>query len=226
MSSLLIDKSLQVWYDLVTVYQSSQSSKEKNVSWGGIRHGAGSGGKRRGAGRPRTTAAAQKINTRKRVQRWRWRKKHDTLQDQLHQKVYHRSKNDTWGTPREIFNVLHAEFHFTLDAAASPSNALCPHYFTILDDALSQPWIGTVFLNPPYGREVGQWVRKAYESSLAGATVVCLVKATPDTKWWHQYTPYAEVRFISGRLRFVGADSPAPFPSCLVIFRPPTKAPL
>lgn len=188
---------------------------------GGLRHGAGSGGKRRGAGRPRTSPAAQKIAHRKRTQRWRWRKKQSLLQDQLHQKVYHRSKDDTWGTPMEIFNTLNAEFGFTLDAAASQSNALCPHYYTITDNALVQAWTGVVFLNPPYGREVGQWIGKAYESSLAGATVVCLVKATPDTKWWHQYTPHAEVRFIPGRLRFVGAENPAPFPSCLVIFRPP-----
>jgi hypothetical protein len=75
-------------------------------------------------------------------------------------------------------------------------------------------------MNPPYGHGVAQWIRKAYTSSLAGATVVCLVKATPDTRWWHAYTPHAEVRFVPGRVRFVGAQYPAPFPVCVVIFRP------
>lgn len=138
-------------------------------------------------------------------------------------KVYHRSQRDDWGTPREVFAPLNAEFGFTLDAAASASNALCEQYYTILDNALVQPWTGIVFLNPPYGHGVQAWIRKAWESAQEGATVVCLVKATPDTVWWHTYTQYAEVRLLKGRIKFVGAEHAAPFPSALVIFRPPIQ---
>jgi phage N-6-adenine-methyltransferase len=129
-------------------------------------------------------------------------------------KVYHRSQCATWETPPEVFGPLEAEFHFTLDVCAQPETAKCPRYFTPEDDGLAQPWEGICWMNPPYGRGVEQWIRKAYESSLTGATVVCLVKATPDTRWWHAYTPHAEVRWVPGRVRFVGAPGPAPFPVC------------
>ena len=134
-------------------------------------------------------------------------------------KVYHRSQRATWETPPALFQALDAEFHFTLDACATPQNTKCAVFYTEAEDALAQPWNGTVWCNPPYGRSIALWIHKAWESAQAGATVVCLVKATSDTKWWHQYTPDAEVRFLPGRLTFVGAESPAPFPSCLVIFR-------
>jgi hypothetical protein len=66
-------------------------------------------------------------------------------------------------------------------------------------------------------------VRKAYEASLAGATVVCYLTSRTDTGWFHDFVlPHAEIRFIRGRERFVGATSGAPFPSLLAIFRPPT----
>jgi phage N-6-adenine-methyltransferase len=135
-------------------------------------------------------------------------------------KVYHRSQRSNWGTPPEIFLPLDAEFHFTLDVCASPENAKCARYYTVADDALTQPWPGVCWMNPPYGTGIAAWIRKAYTSSLEGATVVCLVKSTTDTQWWHTYTPHAEVRWIPGRVRFVGAEAGAPFPVCVVIFRP------
>ena len=75
-------------------------------------------------------------------------------------------------------------------------------------------------MNPPYGKVISLWMKKAYESSLEGATVVCLVPARTDTKWWHTYViPHAkEVRFIQGRLKFVGGKNTAPFPSAVVIY--------
>jgi phage N-6-adenine-methyltransferase len=139
-------------------------------------------------------------------------------------KVYHKSQCATWETPPEVFGPLAAEFGFTLDVCAVPETAKCPRYFTPAEDGLAQVWEGVCWMNPPYGRGVEQWIRKAYESSLTGATVVCLVKATPDTRWWHTYTPHAEVRWVPGRVRFVGAPGPAPFPVCVVIFRPPGGA--
>jgi len=75
-------------------------------------------------------------------------------------------------------------------------------------------------MNPPYGRVIGQWVKKAYESSLDGATVVCLLPARTDTSWWHDYCMKGEIRFVRGRLKFGGARGNAPFPSAVVIFRP------
>lgn len=76
-------------------------------------------------------------------------------------------------------------------------------------------------MNPPYGREIGDWMRKAYQScNQNGALVVCLVPARTDTAWWHDYAMKGEIRFLRGRLKFGGAETNAPFPSALVIFRP------
>jgi len=61
-------------------------------------------------------------------------------------------------------------------------------------------------------------MRKAYESHLAGATVVCLVPARTDTRWWHDYAMKGRIEFIRGRLKFGNAKNSAPFPSALVIF--------
>ncbi len=86
---------------------------------------------------------------------------------------------------------------------------------------MSQQWQGRVFCNPPYGREIGRWIAKAWESAEKGAcdVVVCLVPARVDTAWWHDYCARGEVRFLRGRVRFGGADSGAPFPSAVVVFR-------
>ena len=76
-------------------------------------------------------------------------------------------------------------------------------------------------MNPPYGRTIARWVRKAYESSMSGATVVCLLPARTDTKWWHNYVMRGEIRLIRGRLRFGNSKNSAPFPSAVVVFRAP-----
>ena len=75
-------------------------------------------------------------------------------------------------------------------------------------------------MNPPYGRTIKQWMKKAYESSLTGATVVCLVPARTDTKWWHDYAMKGDIEFIKGRLKFGGSKNSAPFPSAVVVFNP------
>lgn len=127
-----------------------------------------------------------------------------------------------WSTPQDIFDELNEEFNFTLDPCSTHENAKCAEHFTIEDDGLSRDWGGhVVFMNPPYGREIGKWMKKAYESSQeGGTTVVCLVPSRTDTAWWHDYAAYAEeVRFIRGRLKFGGAKHEAPFPSVIVIFR-------
>jgi hypothetical protein len=68
---------------------------------------------------------------------------------------------------------------------------------------------------------IAKWVQKAYESAQSGALVVCLLPARCDTRWWHDYVlPYAEVRYLKGRLKFSESGNSAPFPSATVIFRP------
>lgn len=91
------------------------------------------------------------------------------------------SKNDLWETPQTFFDELNQEFGFTLDACAVPDNAKCERYYTPEQDGLSQPWDGVVWCNPPYGREVGKWVRRGLMASKNGATVVMLLPARTDT---------------------------------------------
>ena len=132
------------------------------------------------------------------------------------------SANQEWETPQTLFNQLNEEFNFTLDVCALPETAKCEKYYTPLENGLIQDWSNEVcWMNPPYGKFQKEWIYKAHEESLKGTTVVCLIPARPDTKIWHEVIfPNAEVRFIKGRITFVGAKSPAVFPSALVIFGP------
>ena len=134
------------------------------------------------------------------------------------------SKTDLWATPQSFFDDLDSEFGFELDVCALPSNAKCERYFTPADDGLSQTWSGVCWMNPPHGKEIGLWMRKAYLSSRQGATVVCLVPARTDTRWWHDYAMRGQIRFIKGRLKFGDAKANAPFPSAVVIFQPEVTA--
>jgi phage N-6-adenine-methyltransferase len=133
--------------------------------------------------------------------------------------VHFSSRTDLWATPQDFFDRLNVEFGFTLDVCATPENAKCTRYFTRTDDGLTQNWTGVCWMNPPYGREISSWMRKAYTSAQEGATVVCLVPARTDTAWWHDYAAKAdEVRFIRGRLKFGGSENSAPFPSAVIVF--------
>lgn len=136
--------------------------------------------------------------------------------------VYFSSATPEWPTPQAFYDRLHEEFTFSLDPCSTTENAKCAKFFTANEDGLAQSWHGeTVFMNPPYGRVIGSWMRKAYEScNQSGALVVCLVPARTDTAWWHDYAMKGEIRFIRGRLKFGNAKDSAPFPSALVIFRP------
>jgi site-specific DNA-methyltransferase (adenine-specific) len=137
-------------------------------------------------------------------------------------KVHFSSKTVEWPTPKGVYNELDEEFGFTLDPCATHQNAKCKKYFTQAEDGLKQDWgQEKVFMNPPYGREISDWMRKAYESSLNGATVVCLVPSRTDTRWFHDFAINGEIRLIKGRLKFGDAKNSAPFPSAIVIFRPP-----
>lgn len=134
------------------------------------------------------------------------------------------SASAEWETPQWLFDRLDAEFHFRLDACATAENAKCKRFFTKENNGLAQHWGGgTTFCNPPYGREIGKWVRKAWEQKRFN-TVVMLIPARTDTAWWHDWVMDAhEIRFVRGRLRFTDQDGntgPAPFPSAVIVFRP------
>lgn len=130
------------------------------------------------------------------------------------------SKTDLWATPQDFFDALDKEFRFETDVCALPENAKCAHYFTPVQDGLAQEWTGVCWCNPPYGRKIGDWVKKAAESAKAGAVVVMLLPARTDTRWFHDYIyGQAEIRFVKGRLKFGAATESAPFPSMVVVFR-------
>ena len=129
------------------------------------------------------------------------------------------SKTDLWSTPQDFFEDWNKKFNFTLDVCSDGINNKCEKFFTESDDGLKQTWEGVCWMNPPYGRTIGQWMKKAYESSLEGATVVCLIPSRTDTKWWHDYAMKGEITFIKGRLKFGGNKNPAPFPSAVVVFK-------
>jgi len=140
--------------------------------------------------------------------------------------IHFSSKDQTWETPREFFNKLDEEFGFTLDPCCSEATAKCDKYFTESDNGLVQDWSNdVVFMNPPYGREIKQWIKKAYDESQKGATVVCLVPARTDTAYWHDIIFKAKsendctIRFLRGRLKFGGSKNSAPFPSAVVVFK-------
>ena len=133
--------------------------------------------------------------------------------------VHFSSKTDEWYTPKDFFNWVNDAYgFFDVDVCATKDNAKCEKYFDKKIDGLSQEWVGRCWMNPPYGREISKWMKKAYESSCNGAYVVCLVPARTDTAWWHDYAMKGEIIFIRGRLKFGGCDNTAPFPSALVIF--------
>jgi phage N-6-adenine-methyltransferase len=153
-----------------------------------------------------------------------------TFQDACTQEALFQATEGTadggeWATPQDFFDGLDAEFRFTLDAAASDSNRKCPSYYTKEQDALRQPWDGAVFCNPPYGRQIGKWLKRGREAAAAGATVVFLIHARTDTRWFHEhvYGIADKIRFVRGRLKFgraCGRANSAPFPSMVVVYHP------
>jgi phage N-6-adenine-methyltransferase len=153
-----------------------------------------------------------------------------TFADPCTQKSLYGSTDDRpdgaeWATPKDFFTKLDNEFHFTLDACASAENHKVDTYYTKKQNSLEQEWTGTVWCNPPYGKEIGKWLQKGREAAADGATVVFLIHARTDTKWFHEhvYKIATEIRFVKGRLKFTHKDGTyqsAPFPSMVVIYRP------
>lgn len=131
----------------------------------------------------------------------------------------------SWATPPSLFHRLDQRFGFTLDVCASASNTKCERYFDQEANSLSQDWgTETCFMNPPYGTGIEVWMEKAYKSSFFGATVVCIVPASTDTRWWHDWATLGEVEFLKPRVQFVPPPgvkaSSCSFGSALVTFWP------
>ena len=136
-------------------------------------------------------------------------------------KVHFSSEDQTWETPQDFFDEINKEFNFTLDPCCTVETAKCDKFYTEEDDGLSQIWDNeTVFMNPPYGREIKHWIQKATE--INRGTVVCLIPSRTDTRYFHDYLyqkDNVELRFLKGRLKFGNAKNSAPFPSLLAIIR-------
>ena len=135
------------------------------------------------------------------------------------------SKNSEWETPQDLFDELDREHNFTLDPCCTEKTAKCKKYYTPKENELMQNWTGErVFVNPPYGREIGKWVEKSYKEAKKGCVVVMLIPARTDTRWFHNWIyPYkAEIKFLKGRVKFLESGKQkdaAPFPSMIVTFK-------
>lgn len=134
------------------------------------------------------------------------------------------SQTDQWATPIDFFNMLNNIYYFTLDPCADEYNHKCPKYYTKEQNGLLQDWYNEiVFCNPPYGREIYNWVEKCwYESTYHNAICVMLIPARTDTRYFHNFiynNRNAEVYFIKGRLKFGNSNNAAPFPSMVVVFK-------
>lgn len=145
-------------------------------------------------------------------------------------RVEHRSQRHTWQTPDVVLERVRRVGEIALDPATAPENPTgAKRYITPQDspDGLAADWTaqaggGLIFINPPYGRDLGRvWVPKIVEEAAKGARIISLVKASTDTQWFKKLVARAVlVCFWEGRLTFRGAPAPAPFPSCLVLHSP------
>lgn len=145
------------------------------------------------------------------------------------------SARDDWETPQALFEELNNDFAFNLDVCASLTNAKCKEFFDKETDGLAQSWAGhRCYMNPPYGRQIKKWVKKASEETQQGrqCLVVALLPARTDTAWFHDLVlPFASVRFVRGRILFEidgkpaldddGRPQSAPFPSMIAVFGGP-----
>ena len=132
----------------------------------------------------------------------------------LYNKAVHSSNNHTWKTPKHVYDYLDEEFRFVLDPC--PSN---PKF-----DGLEINWSDMNFVNPPYGSELPKWITKGIEEQKKKHYSVFLIPSRTDVKWFYKMFYHAtEIRFIVSRIKFVGAENSAPFPSMIVFFGPKQK---
>lgn len=137
-------------------------------------------------------------------------------------KVLFSSKSNEWATPQDLYNKLNNRYNFTLDPCSSLENHKCDKFYTIKENGLIQDWSNeVVFCNPPYGREIYDWVKKCYNEHLNGTKIVLLIPSRTDTKYFHEFLykkPNIKLEFIKGRLKFGDSNNSAPFPSLLAYF--------
>lgn len=137
-------------------------------------------------------------------------------------KVLFSSKSNEWATPQDLYNKLNNRYNFTLDPCSSLENHKCDKFYTIKENGLIQDWSNeVVFCNPPYGREIYDWVKKCYNEHLNGTKIVLLIPSRTDTRYFHEFLykkPNIKLEFIKGRLKFGDSNNSAPFPSLLAYF--------
>ena len=142
-------------------------------------------------------------------------------------KTLHSSKSVEWGTPQEFFDQYNKIYNFDLDVCATPELAKCKKFFSPKDDGLSKDWKGKCWMNPPYGREIKKWVKKANEEIINGNAeiIVALLPSRTGSGWFQDYVLFTDqkvrvqIEFIRGRLKFKGAENSAPFDSVIVIYK-------
>lgn len=137
--------------------------------------------------------------------------------------VHFSSESNEWETPEKLFDQLNKLYGpFDLDPCATNKNFKCDKYYTKEDDGLTKTWFGKVFMNPPYGNQISKWIEKAYNESLRGIEIVCLIPARTDTSYFHKFClRYGTIIFLKGRIKFKNRNfkiNSAPFPSMIVIF--------
>jgi len=133
------------------------------------------------------------------------------------------SNKQDYETPDEIFKPLNDEFNFTLDVCATYENTKCRDFIPPEVDGLKTSWSKlnneVCWMNPPFNN-IGKWIEKAFNESLRGATVICLVTSKTNTNWWHNFAMKAdEIRYIKGRPKFKGCKHGLPLPLSIVIFK-------
>jgi len=135
-----------------------------------------------------------------------------------------RDKNKTkqdYQTDPRLYSPLHQHFGFNYDLACNKENKLCKFGITPSEDSLSVDWHlleGYLWLNPPFAK-IEPWAKKCYEESLEGAKIVMLTPASVGSNWFHDWIyKKAWVRFLNGRLTYVGHKSPYPKDCQISIF--------
>lgn len=135
--------------------------------------------------------------------------------------VHFSKKSDLWETPQDLFDRLNDIFNFDADVCATKNNTKLPVYISPDKNGLTARWSDygqMCWMNPPYSR-IFDWIKKAYSEHLTDhISVVCLVPARTDTRWFQDYCSKGNIIFLRGRLKFGNNENSAPFPSCLVMF--------
>jgi phage N-6-adenine-methyltransferase len=132
------------------------------------------------------------------------------------------SNRQDWETPSWLFDFFNKRFKFDLDVCANQKNTKLENFYSEKDDAFKKPWVGKIWMNPPYGSAglIQKWIKKAHDEASTGkCTVVALLPARTDTVWFHDYCARHDIFFIRRRIKFVGGGSCATFPSCIVVFK-------